>query len=151
MVKVLPDYEYQPELDCSGEINLSEIFPGSSVTEILEILNVGGDSSQLDWKIESFPDWGTWKFTPKNGNDLRPQDGAFKVEVKIKAPNEKNKTFNGTIIIVNKHDKTDLCSIGVTITTPREKYLEHKPVFNRLFQRFPTILRLLNSIYLKIY
>jgi hypothetical protein len=153
MVKLAPDYEYQPDLECYGhqDINLSDIFPGSTINGIHEIVNVGGEFSLLDWKIESFPDWGTWSFSPDNGNDLKTEDGPFKIHLEIKAPNEKNKTFNGIIKIINKHDSTDSCSIKITISTPRIKSIDLKPFYHRLYQQIPTLCKMFKTILLLIF
>lgn len=139
LIKVAPDYEYQPDLQCSGKFNWTDIKPGFTFTDSFDVQNIGGNLSLLDWKIESYPEWGTWTFTPSDYNDLKPGDGNYTVKIEIKAPDEILKTFNGTIKIVSKHDCSDSCTLCVSLTTPRTKAVDFNPFFLRLFDYFPIV------------
>jgi hypothetical protein len=146
LIKVAPDYEYQPNLHCSCKFNWSDIKPGITFTDFFNVQNIGGSLSLLDWKIESYPEWGTWTFTPSDYNDLKPGDGNNTVKIEITTPNEILKTFNGTIKIVSKHDSSDNCTISVSLTTPKTKAISFNPYFLRLFYRFPFFVKILNQI-----
>lgn len=147
LVKVAPDYEYQPDLQCSGRFNWTSITPGFTFTDSFNVKNVGGVSSLLDWKIESYPDWGAWTFSPSDYNDLKPEDGNFTVEITIKAPDEPLKTFTGEIKIVSKHDSSDNCTISVSLTTPRVKRAYFNPSFLKLLENIPYLYQLLKTFF----
>ncbi len=146
LIKVAPDYEYQPDLECSGIFNWSGIKPGSTFNDSFNVENIGGNSSLLDWKIESFPEWGTWTFTPSSQNDLKVEDGPITVQITIKAPNEKEKTFSGDIKLVSKHDSSDNCTISVSLTTPRFKAVSFNSFLLRLLNLFPTLFSIIKTL-----
>ena len=75
----------------------------------------------LNWKIESHPSWGTWSFDPEFGENLKPEDGPFSVQISVVAPNKQNKKFEGTIRIENQENPEDFDVIPVHLTTPRVK------------------------------
>jgi hypothetical protein len=135
-----------PDLDCNGVLSWIDIKSGDVVTGSFTVENVGELASELDWEIESHPDWGTWTFTPLNGDDLTPEDGAVTVQVSVVAPDKKNKEFNGGIKIVNREASGDQCYIQVSLATPRIK--NTAPLLfqflDRLFQRFPLLEYLLD-------
>jgi hypothetical protein len=135
-----------PDLDCNGVLSWIDIKSGDVVTGSFTVENVGELASELDWEIESHPDWGTWAFTPLNGDDLTPEDGAVTVQVSVVAPDKKNKEFNGGIKIVNREASGDQCYIQVSLATPRIK--NTAPLLfqflDRLFQRFPLLEYLLD-------
>jgi hypothetical protein len=145
LVKVAPDYEYQPDLQCSGKFNWTGIEPGFTSTDSFNVKNVGGVSSLLDWKIESYPEWGTWTFTPSDYDDLKPEDGDLTVEISIKAPDEPLETFTGEIKIVSKHDSSDYCTISVSLTTPRVRTTYFNPTFLKLLEVFPKLCQFLKT------
>jgi len=135
-----------PDLDCNGVLSWIDIKSGDVVTGSFTVENVGELASELDWEIESHPDWGTWVFTPLNGDDLTPEDEPITVEVSVIAPDKKNKEFSGGVKIVNKEAGGDCCYIQVSLATPRNK--DTAPLLfqflERLFQRFPLLEYLLN-------
>ena len=130
-----------PDLDCNGVLSWTDIKSGDVVTGSFTVENVGYPASELDWEIESHPDWGTWTFTPLSGDDLTPEDGTITVEVSIVAPDNRNKEFSGGVKIVNKEASGDQCYIQVSLATPRIK--DTDPLLlqflERLFQRFPLL------------
>ena len=127
-----------PDLDCNGALSWTDIKSDDVVTGSFTVENVGKPASELDWEIESHPDWGTWTFTLLNGDDLTPEDGAITVEVSVVAPDKKNKEFSGGVKIVNKEARGDCCYIQVSLATPRIN--DTDPLlfqfFERLFQRY---------------
>jgi len=110
-----------PDLESEGELSWSEIEPGATVEGSFEILNVGDDFSQLNWEISEYPNWGTWTFDPASGIGLTPDQGAVIVDVRVVAPNEPGKQFNGSITIVNTDNTSDFEIIPVSLVTPVNK------------------------------
>jgi len=158
---IIPNYEFTvlegiivdimknnagPDLDCSGSLSWVDIKSGDTITGSFTVENIGEPASKLDWEIESYPTWGTWTFTPLNGDDLTPEDGAITVEVSVVSPDEKNKEFDGGIKIVNKNASGDQCYIQVSLATPKiktinpllldliEELAQFFPLFYRLFE-----------------
>ena len=86
-----------PDLQCEGSLSWTDVDPGEIVTGNFTVENVGGEYSLLDWEVSEWPDWGTWTFTPSEGNNLRPDEGPITVEVSITAPNQYNQEFDGEI------------------------------------------------------
>jgi hypothetical protein len=105
-----------PDLDCSGDLVWNNISPGEIIYDNFDILNIGDPESELDWEIESYPDWGEWTFEPSDGDDLMPEDGPFIVYVEVKAPNEGNDEYIGEVKIVNKNDPDDFYIFDVFLS-----------------------------------
>ena len=135
-----------PDLDCNGALSWIDIKSGDVATGSFTVENVGEPTSELDWEIESYPTWGTWTFTPMEGDDLTPEDGAITVEVSVVAPDKKNKEFDGGIKIVNREAGGDQCYIQVFLATPRIKTIDPLLLqfLERLIQRFPLLEYLLD-------
>ncbi|MCJ7571600.1 MAG: right-handed parallel beta-helix repeat-containing protein, partial [Candidatus Thermoplasmatota archaeon] len=145
-------YEYitKPNLECNGSINWKDVTPGSTKTGSLTIKNIGDPGTLLDWNITSYPGWGDWTFTPKSGEDLTPGDGIITVQVSVKTPNEKKKTFTGNIEITNRHDSNDKETILVSLTTPKNKtYINTfiQQLIQKLIYHFPIFEKILNQYY----
>lgn len=133
-------------LDCTGNLNWHRLKPNSTVQDNFTIINTGGKDSKLDWKILSYPDWGTWTFTPKNGSDLKPNDDPVTVEVVLVVPNEKLKKFSGEVIVINEQDTNDICKIPVTLTTPKNKTNNFQDLFYRFLEDHPNLFPILRLI-----
>ncbi len=134
-----------PDLSCEGSLSWTKVKPGATVLGNFTVQNVGDATSELDWVISEWPDWGEWTFTPVNGSDLTPEDGAFTVFVHVVAPSEKSE-FNGTVKIVNTHDPSDYETISVYMKTPLELIstkTQLLSLLNNLFERFPLLHHLL--------
>ncbi|MDH7507343.1 MAG: aryl-sulfate sulfotransferase, partial [Candidatus Thermoplasmatota archaeon] len=52
-----------PDLDCDGNLIWTNVLCKSIVNGSFSIKNIGGNASVLNWKIESYPSWGTWSFS----------------------------------------------------------------------------------------
>jgi len=126
-----------PDLDCSGTLSWSKVTPGGTISGEFLIANIGESTSLLSWNIESYPEWGTWSFTPSSGSGLTPEVGAITIGVEVIAPSEKNQQFTGEIKIVNAEDITDYDTISVSLTTPVSYELYFQQFFGRFFERFP--------------
>ncbi len=112
---------FEDNLECNGELNFSEVIPGSVVSCTIGIQNVGMAGSELDWEIESYPDWGIWTFSPDSGFDLIPEDGEILVDVEIVAPEYPETEFTGEVKIVNSNNPYDFCIISTVLVTPRSQ------------------------------
>jgi len=106
------------DLDCSGSISWTDVNPGETVTGSFELANSGDEGSLLDWRIESYPDWGLWSFNPRSGRDLAPDDGSRVITVSVTSPLDKNSVFNGSIKVINTGDSSDFCLIPISLSTP---------------------------------
>jgi uncharacterized repeat protein (TIGR01451 family) len=136
----------KPNLDCSGRISWTEVKPGTTVTDSFTVSNIGDLNSELDWKVESYPTWGTWTILPNNGDNLKPSDGPFTVQVSVVAPSDKEQTFSGLIKIINKNNISDNCTITVSLATPktRQPYLYF--VFQEFIKKNPYIFPILRKL-----
>lgn len=134
----------EPDLDCTGSLSWSVITPKDTVTGSFTVENIGEPLSCLDWEITEYPDWGTWTFTPQEGNNLKPK-GEYNVEISLKAPAERDKEFNGEIKIVNKENSSDFSVIEVSLITSKNKAVSNT-FFLRLkeiIDHFPFIVKML--------
>jgi hypothetical protein len=135
---------YTPDLDCEGNLKWKNVPCGSTVNGSFFVKNIGGNISYLNWRMESFPDWGTWSFDPEYGENIKPNDGKISVNITVTAPDIKFKKFVGTIKIVNQDNPIDYDTITINLKTPRAA-LSNLPLSsflkNKIF--FFPILRLL--------
>ena len=115
---VLTSLDPIPDLDCDGVIDFCDVEPGATVTGSFTVENIGEPNSELNWEIESYPDWGTWTFTPESGTGLKPEDGALTVEVEVITPEDPTVELTGEINLVNSEDPNDFCSIGIFVSIP---------------------------------
>ena len=121
------------DLDCTGNI-AGNVRSGERVTGSFTVKNIGGTGSKLDWKVDSYPDWGSsWDFYPSSGHDLAPGAGKT-VTVSFNAPDERD-TYSGSIKVVNLQDSSDYDTVSVSITVPRARQFVN-PVILRFLKAF---------------
>jgi hypothetical protein len=82
-----------PDLICHGDLTWSDVNQGSTVNGSFTLQNIGDPGSELDWRIESWPDWGVWTFSPNSGENLKPEDGTVTVNVTVVAPKAKTRSI----------------------------------------------------------
>ena len=134
--------QYIPDLACEGSLTWSEdVKPGSTVTGSFKVKNEGEENSELNWEIESSPEWGTWTFTPISGTNLAEGDSTS-VSVSVVAPSDPEKEFPGTVVVVNSGDDSDSCEIEVYLKTPRSRTL-HNSLLLSIFEHLPNIFQIL--------
>jgi len=133
-----------PGLNCDGDLSWFDVACGSNVTGAFIIENIGDIYSRLNWEIESYPDWGTWVFTPSSGQNMTPEDGVLTVEVDVIAPEEKNTEVTGEVKIVNSDNSSDYCIVDVVLSTPKNKPFNIIFYLQGLLERFPLLQRLLS-------
>ncbi len=92
IIDIMYDY-VGPQVQCDGSIHLTNITPTATITDSFTVENVGTPGSLLDWEITSYPDWGTWTFTPSSGTSLTPEQGPVTINVSIVAPEKKNREY----------------------------------------------------------
>ncbi|MCK4996021.1 MAG: hypothetical protein KAR55_03960 [Thermoplasmatales archaeon] len=141
------DYEVilqaEPDLECSGSpIIWTYITAGSTVTDSFKVKNDGDPNSELDWKIESYPEWGTWTISPSSGNNLKPEDGQITVDVTVVTPKDPLESYTGTIKVVNTNDGDDFSLISCLLTTPRNKQITN-PFITFILIKYPMLARLI--------
>ena len=137
------------DLSCNGDLSWTNIEPGSTLTGYFTVENIGEPSSLLDWKVLAWPTWGEWTFSQLSGEDLTPEEGLETVGVTIVAPNERDATFSGYIIITNEENMSDYCTIDISLVTPRNRQSSF-PVFlellQKLIQKFPLLEHILSLL-----
>ena len=101
-----------PDLNCEGELYWLNLTPNANVTGCFCVENIGENGSELDWEIESFPEWGTWTFDPDGGDDLAP-GAPVTVDVTVIAPDEIKDDLWGMIKVINHQNPDDFCEISV--------------------------------------
>jgi hypothetical protein len=134
------------KVSCNGSFSWTEIKPGSTLLGEFTVENIGAASSQLDWEISDWPDWGTWTYSSTEGFDLTPEDGPVTISVSIIAPKKKNSEFSGQITVMNSQNSSDYDTVPITIITP---YYSHYTIFDLLYAfllRFPHNFPLLRLI-----
>jgi hypothetical protein len=126
----------EANLDCDGDLSWDDIKPGSTVTGNFGVGNIGEIGSLLNWKVDSWPTWGTWTFSPPSGTGLL--DGTWvPVTVTVVAPAEKNKEFSGNVTVINVDDPSDYCIVPVYLKTPLNYNHYFQQFFEWLFEQFP--------------
>jgi hypothetical protein len=113
-----------PDLHCEGALNWANIKTGKTIEGRLKIQNIGGFNSSLNWKIESYPNWGIWSFNPASGENLTIEDEPTVVKVTVIVPNTTDTKFDGNIKIINQNDTEDFEIIPVYLTTLRERIMK---------------------------
>jgi len=108
-----------PDLDCQGSLHWEKVKAGETINGSFQVKNIGDNGSLLNWKIQSFPDWGTWTFNPQSGKNLSPDDEPVNVQVSVIAPNKKNRAYNGVIRVENQEDSEDFDVIPVYLKNSR--------------------------------
>jgi hypothetical protein len=114
-------YSAESDLDSQGSLSWIDVKPGSTVTGSFTISNIGLATSSLQWKIQDYPDWGTWTFTPQSGRDLTPEMGDVSIDVLVEVPNDKNQEFSGDVTIINTQRPNDVEKIQVSLATMKHK------------------------------
>jgi hypothetical protein len=113
----------QPELGCSGSLAWTGVTPGDNVTGSFNVNNIGDAGTVLNWEIESFPDWGTWTFTPSSGATT----ATTAVDVEVIAPMDQETEFTGEVKIINSDNASEFCIIDVALATPVSLLSQAKP------------------------
>lgn len=136
-----------PDLHCSDEFIWSDVNPMSKISDSFTIRNIGEPSSNLNWEITEWPEWGSrWTFTPSNGNNLKPESGEFTIGVTLIAPSEKEAEFNDDYIkIVNKDDPTDFAIIDISLTTSKSRQIAF-PILSRIIELYPNAFPIVRNI-----
>jgi len=142
-----PPQNNPPDLQCEGNLNWTSIPPGGTVHGSFQVENIGNPNSTLNWTVDSYPDWGTWSFTPRSGKNLTPDEGALTVQVYVTAPDQKNTEFQGFIRVVNTDNQSDNCLIPVYLKTPLSKDLYFQQFCERIFQQFPHAFPILRHLF----
>ena len=135
------------DLDCEGMLHWSDVRPGDTVEGNFTLKNIGEAFSLLEWEITEYPEWGYWTFYPKSGTGLTPEDGAITVNITVIAPDEKDNESTGNITIMNKHNRSDKCTIPVYLKTPKNKPFNFNfPLISWLLERFPRMFPILRQL-----
>ena len=144
IVDIIPHHQ-GTGLEGHGVLAWAEVTPGSELTGSFTISNTDEPGSTIDWEIATWPDWGTWTFTPSSGENLTPEEGERTITVTVMAPETKKESFAGSVKIVNIDDSSDSCLIHVSLVTPKHQSIE--PFILRFLETHPRLLSLLQYIF----
>ena len=61
----------EPKISCEGNLLWEKVKMGSTVNATFRVCNDGDEGSLLNWKVDTYPTWGNWTFTPSSGTDLK--------------------------------------------------------------------------------
>ena len=136
--------EGTPDLSCAGSLSWKTKSQGT-VTGSFSLSNIGDPGTNLDWEIDSYPEWGSWTFTPEQDDDLTPEAGATTVQVTVVAPQEKQE-FSGKVKVINKENPSDFCEISVSLTVPKVRPYSPMLEFLQLLAQKMPMLRLVLEI-----
>jgi len=143
-----------PDLECEGILNWKNIKQGTTVEGVFFVSNIGEINSKLNWRIDSYPSWGTWIFTPIEGSGLSPEAGIITVQVALTVPKAnsmiimdlaKNNTYTGNIIVVNKDNVDDFYEIPVSVTLSKSKVFTLFDFYRYFFFPFPFFEKILKQ------
>ncbi|MFO7677833.1 MAG: hypothetical protein R6V50_05570 [Thermoplasmatota archaeon] len=107
-----------PDLDCDGEIGWVDVIPGATVEDSFIVKNIGDPNSELNWEVDSWPEWGEWRFDPDDGTGLKPEDETLTVVVEVDAPYEHLTEFGGEVKIINSDNPEDFHIFELSLITP---------------------------------
>jgi hypothetical protein len=139
-------YKIHEKLFCNGSLTWIDVKPGATILGSFTVENIGAALTNLSWEITEWPDWGTWTFTPSDGNNLTPEAGPMTVNVSVKAPLQRNSEFSGHVMIVNSENSSDFDTISVSLATPYQVHFTILDVLQALIERFPHAFPLLRFI-----
>lgn len=134
------------KLFCNGSLTWVDVKPFSTITGSFTVENIGASLSNLSWEITSWPDWGTWTFTPSSGTDLTPEHGPVTINVSVRAPLKRDTQFTGEIKIINSHNNSDYDILPVTLATPYHYTYTVLDLLQAVLQRFPYAFPLLRLL-----
>jgi hypothetical protein len=134
-----------PDLTCTGLLGWTKVKPGATVTGSFQVGNAGAAGSLLNWRVDSWPSWGNWTFTPNSGTGLAEGD-AVTITLQVVAPPEKKTNFTGKVKVINSDNISDFCEINVYLKTPLNQGLPSQSFLARLFERFPNALPILRHL-----
>jgi len=133
-----------PDLEVGGYLDL-KCKPGELVTGSFKVRNAGKEGSLLDWRIVSWPEWGSnWSFDQMQGYSLRPSDGDIEVKFSFNAPDRKD-YFEGNIWLENMHDGNDFAFVYIRLSTPKD-FLRYSGLRKVVFGYFPVYQKLFKSL-----
>ena len=131
----------EPDLDCEGDLDWVNVTAGETVTGSFTVENIGAPDSELNWEIDTYPDWGTWTFTPDSGTGLLPGTPVT-INVEVVAPGDPESEFTGSVKIVNIDDAADYCTIDASLVTP-VSHSHSMPFLQWFMNRHPIIAEIL--------
>jgi hypothetical protein len=145
-VSLQTGYKIHEKVSCNGSLTWVDVKPRSTITGSFTVENIGAALTNLSWNVSEWPDWGTWTFTPSQGEHLTPEDGPITITVTVVAPFKRNSTFTGQVKIVNSENSSDYDTVPVTLATPYQFHLTLMDILQGLLQRFPHAFPLLRLL-----
>ncbi|MBN1861148.1 MAG: C10 family peptidase [Candidatus Thermoplasmatota archaeon] len=134
------------KLFCNGSLTWVDVKPFSTITGSFTVENIGAAYTNLSWGITSWPDWGTWTFTPSSGTDLTPEHGPVTINVSIRAPLKRGTQFSGDVILTNSDNSSDYDTVPVSLATPYHYSVTLLDILQAVIARFPHAFPLLRLL-----
>lgn len=134
------------KLFCNGSLTWVDVKPFSTITGSFTVENIGAAYTNLSWEITSFPEWGTWTFTPSNGTNLTPEQGPVTINVSVRAPLKRGTQFSGEVTVTNSHNNSDYDTVPVSLATPYHYSVTLLDLLHAVFARFPHAFPLLRLL-----
>jgi len=144
---VLTSLDPVPDLECDGDFYVVDPEPSATIVGIFTVENIGDPLSELNWEIESYPDWGTWTFDPDSGTGLTPEGGWLTVIVEFILPDELEDDLVGEIKVVNIDNPDDFDTIPVFV---KVKAVPIAKNINQQFTISQTLHQSINTLSLQI-
>jgi hypothetical protein len=108
--------EPEPNVDCNGSLYFMDIEAGSTQSGSFTIKNSGEAGSKLNWRIESYPDWGSFSFSKTAGSDLGSGEEVT-IDVEIVVPNADGAYYSGEIKVRDRDCSCHWDTVRVVVQT----------------------------------
>jgi hypothetical protein len=136
----------EPAICCEGNLIWEKVKANSTVNSTFQVSNCGEPGTLLNWEVDTYPDWGTWTFTPSSGTGLAEGDSVT-ITAEVVAPPEKKKTFTGKIKMINLDNTSDFCEIDVSLKTPRARTMNGFNMLNWILEKYPKTFPIFRCIF----
>lgn len=141
----------KPDLDTDGSISELVDYRQTPHTfhDSFTVTNVGEPGSELNWKISSYPDWGSFSFNPSHGSNVgKGDDVTVGVTFSIGQYTTPYHTLSGDIKVVNSDDSNNFKLVSVTVDVPRCKILNSNflILLKDHTNLFPILQKLINKL-----
>jgi hypothetical protein len=112
----LSSEEPEPNVDCNGSLYFMDIEAGSTQFGSFTIKNTGEAGSKLNWRISSYPDWGSFSFSRSAGSDLGSGEEVT-IDVEIAVPNVDGAYYSGEIKVRDRECSCHWDTVSVVVET----------------------------------
>ena len=133
------------DLKANGALYWTNARPKTTLYGNFSIANVGLPGSKINWKITTYPTWGSWSFDPTQGSDLSPENGPLTIKVSVDVPFRIKRNFNGYIKIADVNNDNNSCIVHVFLSTKLSREIPN--FLDNSYQRNLFLLHLLRFLF----